>query len=265
MSERHTWTAAGFPPLALALFALAWASLLVWEASPYGRYLHHGDWTALGLPATICAAVPAGAWLIPGVLYAGGWMLMSAAMMLPTTMPLIRLFDRMIHPRTDRVMLHILLIAGYLLAWAGFGVAAHLVDRALHAGLGGWPWLAANAWAPGAAVLALAGGFQFSSLKYHCLDKCRTPLSFLMSHWHGPRPYREALVLGLSHGVYCVGCCWALMLLLFVLGTGSLGWMFALAVIMATEKNHRWGRRIAAPLGGALLVIALFITVRGLA
>ena len=264
MARRRLLAGGAFPPLALGLVVLSWISLLVWEASPHGRYLHHGDWTSLGLGAAICAVVPGGVWLVPGLLYAGGWLLMSAAMMLPTALPLIRLFDRMIAARPDRARLHGLLIAGYLLAWAGFGVAAHILDRALHAGLGGWDWLATHSWVPGALVLTGAGVFQFSSLKYHCLDKCRAPLGFLMGHWHGPHPSREAFGLGWAHGVYCVGCCWALMLLMFVVGTGSLGWMFLLGLIMAVEKNHPWGRHLAAPLGGALLTAAGMVVLRGI-
>jgi predicted metal-binding membrane protein len=256
--------AAGFTPLAAGLALLAWIALLVWQASPYGRYLNHGDWATMGLGAAVCAAVPGGVWLVPGLLYGGGWLLMSAAMMLPTALPLIRLFDRMIAERSDRAVLHGLLIAGYLLAWGGFGVVAHLLDRALHAGLGGWAWLAGHPWAPGAAVLALAGGFQFSPLKYHCLDRCRTPLGFIIGHWHGPWPRREAFGLGLAHGAYCVGCCWALMLLMFVVGTGSLGWMLLLGLVMAMEKNHPWGRRLSAPLGGALLAMAGVMVVQAL-
>jgi predicted metal-binding membrane protein len=256
--------APAFPPLALGLVMLSWITLVVWDASPYGRYLNHGDWTAIGLGAAMCNAVPGGAWLVPGLLYGVGWLLMSAAMMLPTALPLIRLFDRMIAGRSDRAALHGLLIAGYLVAWGGFGAAAHLLDRALHAGLGGWVWLAAHPWAPGAVVLGLAGSFQFSSLKYRCLDKCRTPLGFVTSHWHGPRPRREAFGLGLAHGVYCVGCCWALMLLMFVVGTGNLGWMLLLGLVMAMEKNHPLGRRLSAPLGGTLLAAAGFVVVRAL-
>jgi predicted metal-binding membrane protein len=256
--------ARGFPPLAAGLVVLSWVTLLIWETSPYGRYLHHGDWTAPGLGAAICAAMPGGSWLVLGVLYSIGWLLMSAAMMLPTALPLIRLFDRMIDGRADRAELHGLLIAGYLLAWGGFGVAAHSLDWALHMALSGWIWLVMHPWVPGAVVLALAGGFQFSAMKYHCLDKCRTPLGFLMAHWHGPRPRREAFGLGLAHGVYCIGCCWALMLLMFVVGTGSLGWMLLLGLVMAVEKNHPWGRRLSVPLGGALLSAAGLVVVRAL-
>ncbi|HME22150.1 MAG TPA: DUF2182 domain-containing protein [Acetobacteraceae bacterium] len=264
MARQATRAASGFPPLATGLVALSWITLLIWGASPYARYLYHGDWTTIGLGAALCAVVPGGAWLVPGLLYCGGWLLMSAAMMLPTALPLIRLFDRMTNERSDRVVLQGLLIAGYLLAWGGFGVIAHLLDQALHAGLGGWVWLAAHPWVPGAVVLALAGAFQFSALKYHCLDKCRTPLSFLTSHWHGPRPWREAFGLGAAHGVYCVGCCWALMLLMFVVGAGSLAWMLLLGLAMAVEKNHPWGRHLSAPLGGALLVVAGLLIGRAL-
>jgi predicted metal-binding membrane protein len=242
-----------FPPLALALIALSWITLLLWEAGPYGRYLNHGDWTALGIAGAICKALPAGGIVLPVLLYVAGWSVMSAAMMLPTALPLIRLFDRMTAGQSNQTVLHALLIAGYLLAWGGFGVVAHLLDSALHGLLAGSAWLALHAWLPGVAVLAVAGLFQFSHLKYHCLDACRSPFAFIASHWHGPRPYRESLSLGIAHGLYCVGCCWALMLLMFVVGTGSVGWMLALGLIMAVEKNHPWGRHLAMPLGVVLL------------
>jgi len=159
----------------------------------------------------------------------------------------------MISERPDRALLHGLLIAGYLLAWSGFGVAAHLLDRTLHIGLGGWVWVATHSWAPGVLVLILAGAFQFSSLKYRCLDRCRTPLGFIMSYWRGPRPRHDAFSLGLAHGAWCVGCCWAIMLLMFVVGVGNVGWMSALGSLMAIEKNAAWGKRLARPLGLALI------------
>ena len=72
------------------------------------------------------------------------------------------------------------------------------------------------------------------------------------------------MTLGLSHGLYCVGCCWLLMLLMFVVGTGNLGWMLLLGLIMATEKNHSWGRRLSAPLGSALLTVAGILVLRAM-
>jgi predicted metal-binding membrane protein len=139
--------------------------------------------------------------------------------------------------RENRTSLHALLIGGYLLIWASFGVVAHLLDQTLHWQLGNWTWFAMHPRAPAAAVLAVAGAFQFSRLKYRCLDKCRTPLNFIMSHWHGPRPAWESFNLGVAHGVYCVGCCWALMLLMFVVGTGNIGWMLALGLLLVAKKS----------------------------
>jgi len=216
-------------PIMAGLIGMAWLALFLWEQSPYGRYLDHGRWTDLGLAASICRALPGGAVVLPGLLYAGGWLLMSAAMMLPTALPLLQRFDRLTAARGDRGGLIALVIIGYLLVWLGFGVAAHLLDAALHATAQRSAWLTFNAWVLGASVLAIAGLFQFSRLKYHCLDKCRTPLSFIIQHWHGTTPQRDAFLLGLHHGVFCVGCCWAIMLLMFLVGTGNVGWMLGSA------------------------------------
>jgi predicted metal-binding membrane protein len=210
-----------FPPVLLGLIGLAWATLFLWEASPYGRYLDHGSWTEIGLAATLCSALPQGEVLLPALLYSGGWLLMSAAMMLPTTLPLLAVFRRLVSGRAEARLLVALVIGGYLVAWWGFGLAAHALDGALHLLVRGSTWLPFNGWAIGAAVLAVAGAFQFSSLKHHCLTRCRTPFSFVASRWHGRAPRWEALRLGLAHGVFCVGCCWALMLLMFVVGTGG--------------------------------------------
>ena len=113
----------------------------------------------------------------------------------------------------------------------------------------------------GAAVLAGAGLFQWSALKYRCLDECRTPFGFVASRWHGVSPAREALRIGIDHGIFCVGCCWALMLTMFVVGIGSVGWMLALAALMAAEKNLPFGRRLRTPVGLALLAgsAAIFV------
>jgi predicted metal-binding membrane protein len=242
-----------FYALGLMLSALAWALLWVWAASPYARYLDHGDWTQAGWLGTLCAALPLGQSLVPALAYAAGWVLMLAAMMLPTTLPLLQIYARLTRRRSDRALLMGLVIAGYLLAWMGFGLAAHLADITLARGVRQVPWLAFNGWAIGAAILALAGAFQFTELKRRCLEKCRMPLGFVIEHWRGRADYRNALRLGWRHGLFCVGCCWALMLLMFVVGSGNLGWMLILGLIMATEKNLVWGRRLSTPLGLGLL------------
>jgi predicted metal-binding membrane protein len=245
--------ARAFLATGIGLAALAWLLLWAWAGSPWGRYLEHGDWTRIGIVGSVCAALPWGESLVPGALYVAGWMLMLAAMMLPTALPVLAILDRMAARRPDRARLIALAISGYLLAWAGFGVAAHAADLAIAAGVGRSTWLTFNGWALGAAVLATAGAFQFSALKRRCLDRCRTPLGTVMQHWRGRHPAREAFGLGLAHGAFCVGCCWALMLIMFVVGTGNVGWMLLLGLVMAAEKNFPWGRRLSAPLGIGLI------------
>jgi predicted metal-binding membrane protein len=228
-----------------SLITLAWLSLWAWERSPYGRYLDHGHIGELDPSG--------GGFVLPASLYVAGWTLMTIAMMLPTTIPLLQIFRRLTVHRPDHVQLVILVIAGYLAAWLGFGIAAHAADWVLHETTSRLPWLEANAWVIGAGTLLLAGAFQFTRLKYRCLEKCRTPLSFVTENWRGRHDRRNALRLGVHHGMFCVGCCWALMLLMFGVGVGNLGWMLALGAVMAIEKNMPWGKKISAPLGVALL------------
>src|SRR5262249_13928240 len=124
-------------------------------------------------------------------------------------------------------------------------------------------WLVNHPWAAASALLFLAGLFQFTPLKYRCLDKCRSPLSFVISRWQGRQEQWQAFRLGLDHGIFCVGCCWALMLLMFITSVGSLLWMLVLAVLMGVEKNAPWGRRLSMPLGIALLGCAVALLVFG--
>jgi predicted metal-binding membrane protein len=180
---------------------------------------------------------------------------MTTAMMLPTSLPLIALFQTLTRQRRDQGGLIGLLLAGYLIVWTLFGAALFAGDWLLHRAVEGTPWLADQAWAISALTLILAGVYQFTPLKYYCLDKCRSPLSFISGHWHGRNAPGEALVLGAHHGLFCVGCCWTLMLLMFAVGAGNLGWMLDLGTVMAVEKNTAWGRRASRPLGIVLLMM----------
>lgn len=235
------------------LVAAAWATLALWEHSAYGRYLDHGDWTKAGLAAAICQQLPAGEWLLPALLYVGGWVLMCAAMMLPTTLPLLQIFRRLTRLRDDRRLLMLLVIGGYLTAWTAFGLLAHLADWGVHELAQASPFLTFNGWAIGAAVVLLAGLYQFLPLKDFCLERCRLPLGSVLRHWNREHPKRQAFRLGLDHGAFCVGCCWSIMLLMFVVGTGSVAWMLVLGAVMAVEKNLPWGERLSIPLGLVLL------------
>jgi predicted metal-binding membrane protein len=244
-----------------ALTALAWLTLWLWGESPYARYLDHGKWTEIGLAGSLCRAFPGGGETLAGLLFVGGWVLMLGAMVLPTTLPLLEVFRRLTARRADRRVLMALVVTGYLAVWIAFGLIAHLADWAVLFVARQSEWLVVNGWAIGVAVLAIAGLYQFSALKYRCLDKCRSPLGFVIEHWRGAGEKWQALLLGGRHGVFCVGCCWSLMLLMFVVGTGNIGWMLALGAVMAAEKNLPGGRRLAAPLGAVLLLVALSVAI----
>jgi len=233
----------------------AWLALLIWGFSPYRRFLDHqslGQVTALDAPLVLA-------------LITSGWILMILAMMLPTTLPLVNLFRRMVRPRPDHVSLTILLISGYIAIWAVFGLSVQVIDLGIHQVVDRVEWVATHSWAIGAAIIMSAGIYQFSPLKYYCLDKCRSPFNFISAHWKGGNPRVEALRLGLHHGLFCIGCCWALMLLMFAVGMGNLGWMLALGAAMAIEKNVPSGRRLSVPLGMTLLTWGLGLVGWGLA
>jgi predicted metal-binding membrane protein len=249
-------------PLLGLLVVACWATLWWWSASPYGRLLGHEGWGDAGAFAALCRAVPGGDIVVPVALHAAAWVLMIAAMMLPTTFPLLALFRRITVARPDAGRLAGLVVLGFVAAWFAFGVVAHGVDAAFRWAASGTGWFVAHGPWVGAAVLAGAGLFQWSALKYRCLDQCRTPFGFITSRWHGVSPAREAFRIGIDHGLFCVGCCWALMLTMFVVGVGSVGWMLALAALMAAEKNLPFGRRLRTPIGLALLAGAAGVVLK---
>jgi predicted metal-binding membrane protein len=233
----------------LILALAAWAAL--WFADDFANgalHVHHLGHYAGGSGSMV-------------LLFVGGWTVMVVAMMLPTTLPIISTFHTIARTREDRFSLVGLVVAGYIITWASFGVIIYLTYLMLHWLVNSTPVLKDNSWAAVPSLLILAGFFQFTSLKYRCLDKCRSPFSFVIEHWQGRKYKWLALRLGTDHGIFCVGCCWALMLLMFIVGFGSVGWMFVLALIMAIEKNVSWGRRISTPLGIILISLGVILLV----
>jgi predicted metal-binding membrane protein len=238
-----------FGALLVSLVALAWLALLVWGRSPYGRFLsHEAIQDASGLSTGYAGLV---------LFFVAAWVLMTIAMMLPTAFPLVLLFRRFVASRDNSGLLTAMLLLGYILTWALFGAFAHLADLGVHTAVDRSHWLAGRSWAIGAGIFLLAGVYQFTPLKYFCLDKCRSPYSFIVEHWRGRWPLLDALRLGVHHGVFCMGCCWSLMLLMFAVGAGNAAWMLALGAVMALEKNLSWGRRLSTPLGVLLLAIGI--------
>jgi predicted metal-binding membrane protein len=193
------------------------------------------------------------------------WSVMMAGMMLPSAAPAVLIYARVARSGADPdrpVLRSYLFAAGYLLCWTAFSAAA----TALQAGLAraalltpmmelARPWLAA-------AVLLLAGAYQWSNVKRACLERCRTPASWIVENW---RPGASgALRMGAAHGLYCVGCCWALMLLLFAGGVMSLWCIAALSVFALVERLGPFGARGDRLVGFVLVAAALAVAIAAL-
>ncbi|VVB95071.1 Uncharacterised protein [uncultured archaeon] len=243
--------------LAGALIALAWLALWSWGESPYGRFMMHQGEMGHGMNQE-------DGYVLFIIFFVVSWTLMTVAMMLPTSLPLITLFRALIRDRPNHMQLVFLLVGGYLSMWMLFGIIAHIGDWGILQLVEQNDWLHTNSWTIGAVILVTAGLYQFTPLKYHCLDKCRSPLSFIMERWQGGNEQKQAFRLGVDHGIFCIGCCWSLMLLMFVVGAVNIGWMMVLGTVMAVEKNMPWGKRISAPLGMILLGWGLIMAVQGI-
>ena len=184
------------------------------------------------------------------------WSVMMVAMMLPSALPTILIFRRAVQndPKVRSPALRMFVFTGgYIVAWFGFSVGATLLQWGLaEAALLSPMMVSASPWL-GGAILIVAGVYQWTPLKYACLRHCRSPLAFLAEHWQPGMP--GALSLGLRHGLYCVGCCWALMLLLFVGGVMSLLWIGAITAFVLVEKLAPYGVQ-GGRLSGLALVLA---------
>lgn len=167
------------------------------------------------------------------------WLLMMVAMMLPSASPAILLYSRVKQGAGGGAVADTgVFVAGYLVVWLIFSLAAALAQMLL---IDGAPVLNSDP-AQGALLIA-AGVYQLSPLKWACLSQCRSPAQFLRLHWRGGR--RGAVMLGIRHGAYCLGCCWMLMLLLFVGGIMNLLWIAALTLLVTAEKLLPQGRLVA--------------------
>ncbi len=179
------------------------------------------------------------------------WLVMIGAMMLPTTVPMLELFWSVSARQPQPARSRGAIVSAYLAVWTGFALAALAADAGVHALVEHWSWLAGRPGLVLGGTLALAGAFQFSALKRACLTACRSPLSLVWAHYR--RNAGGAWLLGVRHALYCLGCCWALMLVMFATGTGSLLWMLVLTAVMVAEKTTTWGTRLVAPAGIALI------------
>jgi predicted metal-binding membrane protein len=195
-------------------------------------------------------------WDIPHLLLLWAmWAVMMTGMMLPSAAPLVLLYGAAVRrsgPHTAAQQTYAL-AAGYLTAWTTFSLGATALQRALAALLLLSPMMEAVNSRVSAALLLVAGIYQWTSLKHACLRTCQSPVGFLMSRWRNGSA--GAFRMGLEHGLYCVGCCWALMLLLFAGGVMNIAVIVALTAFVAFEKLTPLGRR-GTQISGALMIAA---------
>jgi predicted metal-binding membrane protein len=188
------------------------------------------------------------------------WTVMMVAMMLPSASPMIAMYARIAGQRQDSSRIAVWFFASaYLVVWTLFSVAATIAQWALQRAA----LLRGDLTAPpliGAAILVIAGVFQLTPLKDACLSNCRSPLGFFMTEWRSGSG--GAFRMGLKHGAFCVGCCWALMALLFVMGVMNLAWVAALTAFVLIEKATPYGRFVARSSGIAMLLVGGFLAYR---
>ena len=224
----------GLVSLLLALAGLAW-----WSTADRMAGMDAGPGADLG----------ALGWFL------GVWVVMMAAMMLPSMAPTAALYARMTRRRgLDQPLLF---SVAYLLVWGAVGLLAYggfELGRSLFGGA--LAWHAGGRWVAG-GVLALTAVYELTPLKDACLAHCQSPLGFLLGHWRDGR--RGALEMGARHAVWCLGCCAGLMLALFALGVMSLTWMVVVAALIALQKTVPWRRPITWAVAALLLVLAVAV------
>jgi len=249
-----------------AIVALAWAYVL-WLA----RDMDMGGMGMSGfrmVPAGIGLMAPAAApWsAVEFALVFAMWAVMMVGMMAPSAAPMILMYARVV--RQGRIAGKPLaatgwFAAGYFLAWMGFSLAATMIQWVMERKSLLDPSMKSASGTLGAVVLIAAGVYQWTPLKDVCLAQCQTPFAFLMRHGGFGGDVLGCLRLGLRHGTYCVGCCWVLMALLFVVGVMNVLWIALLALLVLLEKLTPWGRWVARGAGVACITAGVWMVSSG--
>lgn len=237
-AEPGRWTRVHWPWL---LVATGWGIALAAGAGGQDWVLNHHILIEGGRLPLLAAAL----------VFLLAWQLMTVTMMLPSSVPLLRSFRQANSVNHGGPAATLAFLAGYAAVWTWFAVIAFSGDIMVHQLIHSWSWLAWHPWTIAGTTLLLAGAFQFTSLKARCLTQCRAPFSFCARHYRRGRG--GGWRLGLENGKICLGCSWALMLVMFGLGVGNVVWMAGLAGVMFLERTALGGHRLA-PLVGAVLL-----------
>jgi predicted metal-binding membrane protein len=200
--------------------------------------------------------------LSSGFLYIVLWGVMMVAMMLPAMAPIVGLFRSIAQRKQEQGLPFTpawVFVAGYVTLWTLTGSVGYGADLAIQSLPQQFPALQTYGMVIGGLTLVGAGIYQLTPLKYLCLSQCRTPLGFLLSSWRDG--HLGAFRMGIHHGLYCLGCCWSLMVVLFVVGTMNLVWMGILSAIIFTEKIVPHGMEMGKASGIALIVLGVALSV----
>ena len=227
-----------------AVILAAWA-LCIWaEWSGIAVSFHHHALYESGRPFWSSALIMLGAWQV-----------MTAAMMLPSSLGFIRMYSATAKNAPEFPATLALFLTAYFAVWSAFALVAFAGDMQVHRAVDAWPWLNTHSQVVLASTLLLAGIYQLTPLKDACLRACRHPGMYLARYYQ--RGMLNGFAIGLGHALFCLGCCWALMLVMFAAGVAHLAWMGALGVVMLVEKGARHGERLVVPVGGVLAALAL--------
>jgi predicted metal-binding membrane protein len=212
-----------------------------------------------GMAGMAMAGMPAGGWsFAAATTFVALWTVMMAAMMLPAAAPMILIFASAQTRRVGEAAIPTwIFIAGYLLVWLAAGVVVYALVQIGSDIAAQLASVERTLWAPFAlgATLVVAGLYQFTPIKRICLTRCRSPFAFVTCYWRDGR--LGALRMGLSHGVYCLGCCWALFAVLVAAGVMSIAWMLLLTVVVFMEKVLPYGQYVASLIGLGLVALGL--------
>ena len=235
------------------LTALAWAYLIHLDREMSAAMEHDQMMADMGMTMDM-------PWSTTDVVLAFAmWAVMMVGMMTPSAAPVVLLFAAMRRGTGARRLPVVVVVfgAGYLLVWFFFSAVAALAQWALHqAALLSPMMTTSSAWL-GGGILIAAGVYQLTPFKGTCLTHCRSPLGFLMSHWRDGTA--GALRMGIAHGMYCLGCCWALMCVLFVVGVMNLMWVAAIAGYVLVEKIGPAGLWVARAAGVAMIATGVYM------
>lgn len=242
----------------LVLAAMVSLAVLAWTYTVYVGVRHPSMVGVMAMPQLA-------QWSTTDVLFMFVmWAVMMFAMMLPSVTPTVMIFGRVREKREVAGRLFAptgAFVIGYLLVWVGFSLLATMANWSLHTGGLMSSMMGKLSPQAGGLLLIAAGAFQWTPLKNACLEHCRSPMSFLMQHWREGNS--GAVLMGLHHGIYCLGCCWLLMLLLFVLGVMNLPWVAVLTLVVLIEKIMPRGEILSRVLGGLIIGWGAWLMVAG--